>query len=52
MAVGEEGDEQALDDLLLPDDGLADFITEFLGPGWAGVGRRGMVGLEVEGRAL
>ena len=35
MAVGEEGDEQALDDGILADDSLADFCAEFLGPSGA-----------------
>ena len=32
VAVGEQRDEQALDDGVLADDGLADFFAEFLGP--------------------
>jgi hypothetical protein len=32
MAVGEEGDEEALDGGVLTDDGFADFSAEFLGP--------------------
>src|SRR5690606_2615045 len=32
VSVGEEGDEQALDNLILTDDGLADFGAKFLGP--------------------
>jgi len=32
VAVGEEGDEQALNDGVLADDGFADFFTQFLGP--------------------
>jgi hypothetical protein len=30
VAVGEEGDEQTFDDGVLADDGLADFVAEFL----------------------
>ena len=37
VAVGEEGDEQAFDDLVLADDGLADFSAQFLGPSLSGV---------------
>ncbi len=33
VAAGEQGHEQPLDDGILADDGLADFIAEFLGPG-------------------
>ena len=33
VAVGEQGDQQALDDDILADDGLGDFGAEFLGPG-------------------
>ncbi len=36
MAVGEEGDEQALDGRILADDGLADFFAQFLGPDGTG----------------
>jgi len=36
VAVGEEGDEQALDDGILADDGFADFVAEFLGPSGTG----------------
>ncbi len=32
MSVGEERDEQALDDGILADDGAADFFTQFLRP--------------------
>jgi hypothetical protein len=37
VAVGEEGDEQALDNLVLADDGLADFGAQFLGPSLSGI---------------
>ena len=36
VAVGQEGDKQALDDGVLADDGLADFVAQFLGPGGTG----------------
>ncbi len=36
MAVGQKRDEQALDDRILADDGLADFFAEFLGPDGTG----------------
>ena len=32
MAVGQQGDEHALDDGILANDGLPDFSAEFLGP--------------------
>jgi hypothetical protein len=35
VAAGEEGHEEPLDRGVLAYDGLADFIAEFLGPGWA-----------------
>ena len=34
VAIGEQRYEQALDNGILADHGLADFLTKFLGPGW------------------
>ncbi len=36
MTIGQQRDEQALDNRILADDGLADFFAEFLGPGGSG----------------
>jgi hypothetical protein len=36
MAIGEESDEQALDDRVLTDDSFTDFISQFLRPSGAG----------------
>jgi hypothetical protein len=48
MAVGEEGDKQALDGGILADDGLAYFFAKFLGPDGTGDHETKDVRLEVE----
>jgi hypothetical protein len=41
VTIGKQGDQQALNDSILADDSLADFVAEFLGPSRTGDHRGG-----------